>query len=121
MKTHVPKSCGRMDYFGEIDQAESMEETKARIEEAAQGQKIFCCFAGGEAGVDFADALSEYLGLQTNGTEISNRRDKYVQQELIRQAGLRAVRQAGGADFSDVESFLTSESYPVVLKPTESA
>ena len=40
MKTHVPKSCGRMDYFGEIDQAESMEETKARIEEAAQGQKI---------------------------------------------------------------------------------
>ena len=80
-----------------------------------------CCFAGGEAGVDVADALSEYLGLRSNGTEIENRRDKYVQQELIRQAGLRAVRQAGSANFSDVENFLTTEAYPVVLKPTESA
>ncbi len=80
-----------------------------------------CCFAGGEAGVDVADALSEYLGLRSNGTEIANRRDKYVQQELIRQAGLRAVRQAGSATFSDVEPFLTTEAYPVVLKPTESA
>jgi len=121
MKTHVPASCGRMDYFGEIDQAETLEMTKARLEEAAQGHEIFCCFAGGEAGVDFADALSEYLSLRTNGTEIPNRRDKYVQQELIRQAGLRAVRQAGGAIFSEVETFLTTESYPVVLKPTESA
>ena len=37
---------------------------------------ISCCFAGGEAGVDVADALSEYLGLQSNGTGIENRRDK---------------------------------------------
>jgi predicted ATP-grasp superfamily ATP-dependent carboligase len=121
MKTHVPARCGRMDYFAEIDQAESLEETKTRLEKATNGHKIFCCFAGGEAGVDFADALSEYLGLRTNGTEIENRRDKYVQQELIRQAGLRAVRQAGGTRFSEVENFLTTESYPVVLKPTESA
>ena len=59
--------------------------------------------------------------MRSNGTEIENRRDKYVQQELIRQAGLRAVRQAGSANFSDVENFLTTEAYPVVLKPTESA
>jgi len=121
MKTHVPARCGRMDYFAEIDQAETLEDTKTRLETATKGHEIFCCFAGGEAGVDFADALSEYLGLRTNGTEIENRRDKYVQQELIRQAGLRAVRQAGGTRFSEVESFLTTESYPVVLKPTESA
>ncbi|VEU36173.1 unnamed protein product [Pseudo-nitzschia multistriata] len=121
MKTHVPKSCGRMDYFAEIDEAQTLKQTKARINEAAQGREIFCCFAGGEAGVDAADALSEYLGLRTNGTGIANRRDKYVQQELIRKVGLRAVRQAGGPIFSDVEAFLTTEAYPVVLKPTESA
>ena len=44
-----------------------------------------------------------------------------MQQELIRQAGLRAVRQAGSPNFADVESFLTTEAYPIVLKPTESA
>ena len=97
-----------------------MEETKARIDKAAQGRDISCCLAGGEAGVDFADALSEYLGVVTNGTEIPNRRDKYVQQELIRQAGLRAVRQAGGKQLSEVENFLTTEPFPIVLKPTES-
>jgi hypothetical protein len=48
----------------------------------------FCCI-----GVDFADAFSEHLELLTNGTEVPNRRDKYIQQEMIRQAGLRAVRQ----------------------------
>ena len=40
MKTHVPAACGRMDYFGEIEEAETLEETKARIEEIAQGHKI---------------------------------------------------------------------------------
>jgi len=121
MKTHVPKSCGRMDYFREIDQAETLEETKTRLQEAAEGREIYCCFAGGEAGVDVADELSEFLELRTNGTGIANRRDKYVQQELIRQAGLRAVRQAGSPNFSEVETFLKTEAYPVVLKPTESA
>lgn len=121
MKTHVPKACGRMDYFAEIDQAETLEETKERLLEAAKGHEIFCCFAGGEAGVDFADAFSEYLGVLTNGTEIPNRRDKYVQQELIRKAGLRAVRQAGGTKLEEVDSFLKTEAYPIVLKPTESA
>ncbi|KAL3908199.1 MAG: hypothetical protein SGILL_008572, partial [Bacillariaceae sp.] len=121
MKTHVPKACGRMDYFAEIDQAETLEESKKRLMEAAEGHEIFCCFAGGEAGVDFADAFSEYLGVLTNGTEIPNRRDKYVQQELIREAGLRAVRQAGGTKIEEVDSFLKSEAYPIVLKPTESA
>lgn len=121
MKTHVPVSCGRMDYYAEVDQAETLEETKQRLVEAAGGYEIASCFAGGEAGVDYADALSEYLGVLTNGTEIANRRDKYVQQELIKMAGLRAVRQAGGDKFEDVESFLMTESYPIVLKPTESA
>jgi biotin carboxylase len=57
------------------------------------------------------------MGLLSNGTEVIDRRDKYVQQELTRQAGLRAVRQAMGTSFSEVESFLKTESYSVVLQP----
>ena len=44
-----------------------------------------------------------------------------MQQELVRDAGLRAVRQACGETFSEVEEFLRTEEYPVVLKPTDSA
>ena len=74
-----------------------------------------------KTGVDFADALSEYMKVRTNGTNVVNRRDKKVQQELIRKHGLRSVRQAGGAKFSDVVEFLNTESYPIVLKPNEAA
>ena len=48
------------------------------------------------------------------------RRDKMVQQELVRDSGLRAVRQSCGENFSDVEEFLRTEEYPVVIKPTNS-
>lgn len=138
MKLHVPKTCGRMDYFAQIDQQDTLENTKAVLVQAADGHSIAAIIAGGEAGVDHADALSEYFAqtassdisssddkdaplILTNGTEIPNRRDKYVQQELIKQAGLRGVRQAGSDKFEEVETFLKTESYPVVLKPTESA
>eukprot|EP00529_Nitzschia_sp_RCC80_P004737 CAMPEP_0113503366 /NCGR_PEP_ID=MMETSP0014_2-20120614/34104_1 /TAXON_ID=2857 /ORGANISM="Nitzschia sp." /LENGTH=911 /DNA_ID=CAMNT_0000398325 /DNA_START=141 /DNA_END=2876 /DNA_ORIENTATION=+ /assembly_acc=CAM_ASM_000159 len=121
MKSHVPVACGRMDYYAEVDQQPTFEDTKKLLEEVAHGHEIFCVFAGGEAGVDYADALSEYLGVLSNGTDIPNRRDKYVQQELIKEIGLRSVRQAGSDKFDDVESFLKTEKYPVVLKPTESA
>lgn len=132
MKLHVPKTCGRMDYFAQVDQQGTLEETKQALLKISNGHAIAAVIAGGEAGVDYADALSEYfeqtrdsavdtMPILTNGTEIPNRRDKYVQQELIKQAGLRGVRQAGSDKFEEVESFLKTESFPVVLKPTESA
>lgn len=121
MKTHIPASCGNMEYFAEVDQQTTMEETEKVLKEAIGAHPVIACLAGGEAGVDFADAFSEYLGLLTNGTDIPNRRDKKLQQELIQKAGLRSVRQAGGATFAEVESFLKTEPYPVVLKPVESA
>jgi hypothetical protein len=125
MKTHVPSSCGAMNYLAEVDQISTdVKETAdlCRKAIAEHGNKpIIACLAGGEAGVDLADALSEYLGLRTNGTEIPNRRDKKVQQELIQKHGLRSVRQAGGTKFEEVEPFLKTEGFPVVLKPNESA
>jgi biotin carboxylase len=122
MKTHVPLSvAGKLTYFAEMDEQESVTETVTTLRRIAEKYRVVACVAGGEAGVDFADALSEALGVRTNGTDIPNRRDKKLQQELIRKTGLRSVRQAGGTKFEEVESFLNREPYPVVLKPVESA
>src|SRR5210317_473429 len=85
MKLHIPSSCGPMSYLAEIDEADSLQDTAAKVIETATPKTLAACIAGGEAGVDLADALSEFLGLRTNGTEIPNRRDKKVQQELIRK------------------------------------
>lgn len=126
MKTHIPTSCkGKLSYAAEIEQQaeETLDETADLVEDIATSNNwtIVACVCGGEAGVDLADALSEKLGLRTNGTHIPNRRDKKVQQELIKAAGLRSVRQAGGSEFADVEAFLKSERYPLIVKPLDSA
>ena len=114
-------SVQHLEYYAEVTEAESLEATATVAQKAAKSFRIVACMAGGEAGVDLADALSEKLGVRTNGTDIPNRRDKKIQQELVKAAGLRSVRQAGGDKFSDVETFLRTEDYPMVLKPVESA
>ena len=121
MKKHVPTSCSGLTYYAELTEKATLAETIVAVQEAAGNFKLVACICGGEAGVDLADALSEALGLLTNGTDIPNRRDKKVQQELVKAAGLRSVRQAGGKNFSDVKAFLKAEQYPVILKPLDSA
>lgn len=157
MKTHIPESCRDLTYIAQVDDMESwsIEQLISAIATAASNHAanlgrpkeyytIVACIAGGEAGVDMADALSERLGLLSNGTqgEFANRRDKKVQvrvysqcftafsshllsssnafivytfqQELVRKTGMRAVRQACGKTFEEVEEFLMSETFPVV-------
>lgn len=124
MRTHVPLSCENLTYYAEVEQGPTLAETQAACQavlDTNSDMQIVACLAGGEAGVDLADALSEYMHLRTNGTDIPNRRDKKQQQELIAAVGLRSVRQAGGKTLADVQAFLESEDYPVVLKPVESA
>lgn len=136
MKTHVPVSCKDLTYLAQVQDIEpwTLSDLENAVKDAAASAArnifqdddyftIVGCIAGGEAGVDMADALSDHLGVLSNGVEgeFANRRDKKVQQELVRAAGLRAVRQACGSKFEEVEEFLKTESYPVVLKPTDSA
>jgi hypothetical protein len=125
MKTHVPQSVGVLNYLAIVD-----EPTEGGLQACADlltksvgsNMTLTACLAGGEAGVDLADALSEFLGVLSNGTDIKpNRRHKKIQQELCRKTGLRSVRQAGGDTLEQVDTFLKTESYPVVLKPNESA
>ena len=121
MKTHVPLSCENLTYHAQVDEqaGSTLSETAAAVQAACKDKDdddhcytIVACLPGGEAGVDLADALSEWLRVRTNGTDIPNRRDKKIQQELIAAAGLRSVRQAGGDKFEDVREFLQTEEYP---------
>jgi hypothetical protein len=131
MKTHVPLSCAKeLRYVCEVEEQKTLEQTLHEIHQKASvgaNLEIVACLAGGEAGVDAADVISEAMGLLSNGIlrgndgAILNRRDKKIQQELLKEAGMRSVRQAGSHQFEDVEEFLRTESYPIVLKPTESA
>ena len=123
MKTHVPSSVAGIQYLFEVEELKNdLAATIESIKAKAGTRDIVACLAGGEAGVDFADALSEALGLRTNGTDIPNRRDKKLQQELIKAAGLRSVRQAGSDKLDEsIEAFMQEEQFPIVLKPTESA
>ena len=94
MKAHIPDSCRDLTYIAQVDDLESwtIEQLISAITTAASNHavsvghpkeyySIVACIAGGEAGVDMADALSERLGLLSNGTkgEFANRRDKKVQ------------------------------------------
>jgi biotin carboxylase len=121
MKSHVPMSAADIRYLAEVDEQATLDETVKVLEEATEGRPIVAVVCGGEAGVDLSDALSEHMGLLTNGTYVLNRRDKKVQQEIIKTKGLRSTRQAGGSNWSDVEEFLHKERYPVIVKPVDSA
>jgi biotin carboxylase len=124
MKTHVPKSATGLTWDLVLDEQTTLDQTANLVYRNAElmDMKIVACVCGGEAGVDLADALSEYMGLLSNGTSVANRRDKKVQQELIKEAGLRSIRQVSGTSYTaEVHDFLEKESYPVIVKPLDSA
>ncbi|MFI5998732.1 biotin carboxylase [Streptomyces sp. NPDC051362] len=76
---------------------------------------------GRESGVELADALSERLGLPSNGTELSTaRRDKYVQIERIRSRGVPAMRQIRTDDEAELRAWHRELGGPVVVKPLRS-
>ncbi|MCX4746942.1 ATP-grasp domain-containing protein [Kitasatospora sp. NBC_01287] len=78
--------------------------------------------AAGELGVELADRLSEELGLPTNGTALSPaRRDKHVQIETVRRAGLRAARQLLVTNEAELASWHREIGGRVVVKPLRSA
>lgn len=120
MKMHVPISCGKLLYGSEIEEGKTLDETIKIVQEKTQGLNLLACIAGDDLGVDLVDALTEKLDLRSNGTVI-RKSDKKLQQELVKKAGLRSIRQAGGSDFSDVALFLKSELFPIVLKPAKTA
>jgi len=115
---------GNIIYLAEVEENETLEEIRniIKIIAANNNYSIIAVLSGSENGVPLADSLSESMGLLSNGTLLdgADRRDKYVQRELTRQAGLCSVRQVIGSSFSSTtESYLKTESYPLVIKPNE--
>lgn len=79
--------------------------------------------AGMEPDVPLADALSERLGLPTNGTALSSaRRNKYDMAEALRRAGVRCAEQFKSDRAEDIVAWAEAAGrYPVVVKPLASA
>jgi biotin carboxylase len=117
----VPEAARALQFHAEVDEAETLEASAFRLLEACGGLRLEAVVVGGESGVTLADALSEFLRLRTNGTAFGFRRNKSVQQRLVKRSGLRAVREVCTTVWQDVELFLQSEPLPVVVKPVESA
>merc|ERR1719161_1050388 len=91
MRTHVPDDARGFKFHAEVDELPTITETAVAVRSACADMKLLAVIVGCETGVTLADELSEELGLRTNGTSIQ-RRNKCVQQDLVRGAGLRAVR-----------------------------
>jgi len=114
---------GGLKYFAVVEEQETVPATAAALKKAMNGKTLQALVAGGDTGVSLADSLSEHMGVMTNGAKVlpAPRRDKAMQQDVIRAAGIRAVRQAKGTKWEQVADFAAKESLPLVVKPTESA
>lgn len=122
-RSHVPNCCktSNFAFFMEIEEEATVVETASAVKAAAGGMPIVACIVGGESGVTLADKLSCELNVVSNGIfSGGDRRNKSVQQKAIKAAGLRAVREACGKAYSEVERFVQNESFPIVVKPVES-
>ena len=78
---------------------------------------------GSEPGVPLSDALSELLGLPSNGSALSAaRRDKNAMSEALRGAGLRTAEALKTAGAEEAVAWAAERGgAPVVVKPLDSA
>lgn len=90
--------------------------------EAVSRHNPIAVIAGSEVAVEFADRLSERLGVPSNGTARSvARRDKFVMIEAIREAGLNATTQIKIENADHVRDWHLELGGRVVLKPVRGA
>jgi len=111
------------NFLAQVDEQPTLEGTAEALAKAADGAELKAIICGGETGVKVTDALSEHMGLRGNTTKngMENRRDKRVQQDAVKAAGLRSVRSACGTVWDDVVAFTETEEFPIIIKPVESA
>ncbi|GLW73265.1 hypothetical protein Kpho02_55640 [Kitasatospora phosalacinea] len=94
----------------------------ARTAEAVAAHGPVALIPGVERAVLLADALTERLGLPTNGTALSAaRRDKYRMLETVRAAGVPAASQVLADDLDTLLDWYATAGGRVVLKPVSSA
>ncbi len=64
--------------FASVEEGSRLEETQDAAKDAAKNFWTVACICGGAEGEVPTDALSELLGVRTNGTEIKNHGNKKV-------------------------------------------
>jgi hypothetical protein len=120
---HLPNFYSRAfqadDFVENVVHDGDLEATAARL---AAHEPAFVV-VGAEPGVPLADALSERLGLPSNGSELSAaRRDKNAMSEALRRAGLRAAEALKTGDAVEAVTWAAARGgAPVVVKPLDSA
>jgi ATP-grasp domain-containing protein len=107
------------DFVENVIHEGDLEATAARV---AAHDPAFVV-VGAEPGVPLADALSERLGLPSNGSALSPaRRDKNAMSEALRAAGLRAAEALKTGDAREAVAWAAARGgAPVVVKPLDSA
>ncbi|MCB9061069.1 MAG: ATP-grasp domain-containing protein [Halobacteriovoraceae bacterium] len=82
-------------------------------------QDIAFVLAGSESGVLLADKIAERFNTVHNDTQYSElKRNKYLMNEALRDAGLDAVKQKLTADVNEALEWVTENTeYPVIVKP----
>ena len=118
-----PEPLDPKKLLAELDEQPTVEGTAQRLCEACRMRDCLAAvICGGDSGVNVTDALSEALNLRGNGTLSSgHRRDKWVQQEALKAAGVRYARTVCGTTWKQIATFAETEQYPLVVKPIESA
>lgn len=113
------RALKREDFVANVVHAGDIEAT---AEQVARFDPAFVV-VGSEPGVLVSDALSERLGLPSNGTALSAaRRDKHLMAQALRAAGVRAIEELKTGDADEAVAWaMRRGDWPVVVKPVDSA
>jgi len=126
---HVQSSAQPPDFYLRALKAEDFVanvvhagDVEATAEQVARFDPAFVV-VGSEPGVLVSDALSERLGLPSNGTALSAaRRDKHLMAQALRRAGVRAIEELKTGDAEEAVAWAVKRGdWPVVVKPVDSA
>lgn len=120
--THVPRVYGSFTPSDAYIDNIVHDGNWARTLEAIAPYAPTAVVPGGEVGIEFADQLSESLGVPSNGTALSKaRRDKFTMIETIKSAGLRGARQLLVTDEEELTAWHKAMDGRIVIKPLMSA
>lgn len=116
-----PPSYGPADLTGYVDNLVHDGDFDHMVKRLAAVDPV-AVVIGSELGVEFTDQLNDALGLPGNGTALSAaRRDKFVQIEALRAAGVPTTRQIRVEDPEQLERWHRESGGRIVVKPLRSA
>jgi biotin carboxylase len=122
--TVVPEKANLSSSFVAEDFVESIVFSSSITELASKlsDRPIHAVLPGIETGVLLADELGHALDKSVNDMSLSQtRRNKYLMQKAVEEAGLKAIRSLRTTQVSEAIEWLNSENiWPAVLKPLAS-